>query len=109
MVTVGDIEVEVAGSRMVRFAMDRVIKELQKAVGYFESKYGKANGIRICKDVILGKRILTDAEKAKAGQKFGNEAIQPLERLTMLNTAQKQYIFKRNKPASIGSLSYDII
>ena len=95
MVTVGDIEVEVAGSRMVRFAMDRVIKELQKAVGFYQAKYGKEIGIRICKDVIIGKRVLTDAEKRKAGQKFGNEAMKPLEALAVLNTAQKQFIFKR--------------
>ena len=95
MVTLEDIEKEVTGSVAIKFAMNRVMKELRKAVGYFTTKYDVENGTRICKDIILGKRTLDEFEKRQASKKFGTEIKAPLEMLTKLNTAQKQYIFKQ--------------
>jgi len=95
MVTLEDIEKEVNDSRMVKFAMNRVMAELRKAVNYFVKKYDAENGVRICKDIILGKRMLDTVERQKATAKFGNEVARPLEAMTRLNKAQKQYIFKQ--------------
>lgn len=95
MVTLEDIEKEVSNSMTIRFAMDRVMKELQKAVNYFIQKYDKENGTRICKEVILGKRSLDTFEKQQASAKFGNEIAKSLGVISKLNKAQKQYIFKR--------------
>ena len=95
MVTLEDIEIEVAGSYVIRSAMNRVMKGLNKAVNYFVAKYGQENGARICKEVILGKRSLDSFERQQASAKFGNEVAKPLEAIARLNKAQKQYIFKR--------------
>jgi hypothetical protein len=95
MVTLEDIEAEVASSKAIRAAMNRVMKELSKAVDYFVKRYDKENGTRICKEVILGKRNLDRFEKQQASAKFGNEVATPLETIARLNKAQKQYIFKR--------------
>lgn len=95
MVTPEDIEKEVAGSSAIKFAMNRVMTELRKAVKYFVAKYDEENGTRLCKDLILGKRSLDEFEKRAASKKFGAEIKAPLEMLAKLNLAQKQYIFKR--------------
>lgn len=95
VVTLESIEKEVADSIIVRSAMNRVMSELNKAVGYYIAKYGEEHGARMCKDVILGKRKLDTYEKQQASKKFGNEVARPLETMSKLNTAQKQYIFKR--------------
>ena len=95
MVTLEEIEKEVAGSLAIRFAMNRVMAELNKAYGFFIKKYDQENGTRICKEVILGKRVLDRFEKQQASAKFGNEIAKPLEAIARLNKAQKQYIFKQ--------------
>jgi hypothetical protein len=71
------------------------MKELRKAVNYFIQKYDKENGTRICKEVILGKRSLDTFEKQQASAKFGHEVATPLNAISKLNKAQKQYIFKQ--------------
>jgi hypothetical protein len=95
MVTLEDIEAEVAGSLLIRRAMSRVIKELNKAVTYYKNKYGNERGVRLAKEVILNKRPLNNDEFGAALKKFGHEAVEPLRRIGMLNKAQKQYIFKQ--------------
>jgi hypothetical protein len=95
MVTLEDIEKEVAESKIIQAAMNRVIGELSKAVDYYIKRYDRENGTRICKEVILGKRTLDRFEKLQASAKFGNEVVTPLETIARLNKAQKQYIFKR--------------
>jgi hypothetical protein len=95
MVTLEDIEKEVSDSLTIRFAMNRMMKELHKACNFFILKYDKENGTRICKEVILGKRKLDTFEKQQASAKYGQEVAKPLEAISRLNKAQKQYIFKR--------------
>ena len=95
MVTLEDIEAEVAGSLKIRFAMNRVMAALKKAVDFYIKKYDEENGTRICKEIILGKRTLDRFERQQASAKFGTEVAQPLEAIARLNKAQKQYIFKR--------------
>jgi len=95
MVTLEDIETEVAGSLKIRFAMNQVMKALHKAVDFYIKKYDQENGTRICKEIILGKRTLDRFERQQASAKFGNEVAQPLEAITRLSKAQKQYIFKQ--------------
>jgi hypothetical protein len=95
MDTIESIEKEVSDSITIRFAMNHVMKELNKAVDYFIAKYDRENGTRICKEVILGKRTLDKFEKQQANAKFGNEVAKPLDVISKLSKAQKQYIFKR--------------
>ena len=95
MVTLEDIEKEVADSFMIRAAMNRTMKQLEKAVDFFIRKYDRENGTRICKEVILGKRHLDTFERQHANAKFGAEVAGPLNIISKLNKAQKQYIFKR--------------
>jgi hypothetical protein len=95
MVTLEDIEKEVSDSLAIRFAMNQIMKQLQRAVKFFITKYDQENGTRICKEVILGKRTLDTFEKQRASAKFGNEIAKPLDAISKLNKAQKQYIFKR--------------
>ena len=95
MVTLEDIEKEVAGSFMIRTAMNRVMKELRKAVEYYKKRYGDENGVKLAKELILNKRPLNEEEYGAALKKFGHEAVEPLEVIRRLNKAQKQYIFKQ--------------
>ena len=95
MVTLEDIEKEVNDSLAIKFAMNRTMKQLEKAVEFFIRKYDRENGTRICKEVILGKRSLDTFEKQQASAKFGAEVAKPLSVISKLNKSQKQYIFKR--------------
>jgi hypothetical protein len=95
MVTLEDIEKEVNDSLAIKFAMNRTMKQLEKAVEFFIRKYDRENGTRICKEVILGKRSLDTFERQQASAKFGHEVAKPLNTISKLNKAQKQYIFKR--------------
>lgn len=95
MVRLEDIEKEVNDSLAIKFAMNRVMKQLHKAVDFFIQKYDQENGTRIVKEVILGKRDLDMFERQQASAKFGAEIAKPLEMISKLNKAQKQYIFKR--------------
>lgn len=94
-ITLEDIEKEVNDSLAIKFAMNRIMKELHKAVDFFIQKYDRENGTRICKEVILGKRSLDTFEKHRASAKFGHEVATPLTAISKLNKAQKQYIFKQ--------------
>jgi hypothetical protein len=82
--TLQDIEKEVNDSQMIEFFMDRTMEQIEKTVEFFIRKCGWEKGSRICKDMILGKRNLDTVEVAK-----------PLDVISKLNKAQKQYIFKR--------------
>jgi hypothetical protein len=95
MVTLEDTEKEVAESKVIQAGMNRVMKELNKAVDFYIKKYDRENGIRIVKEVILGTRPLDRFEKLQASKWFGNEVAKPLEAISRLNKAQKQYIFKQ--------------
>ena len=95
MVTLEDIEKEVNSSQMIKFAMNRTMKQLEKAVEFFIRKYDRENGTRICKDVLLGKRSLDSFERQQASARFGAEVAKPLSVISKLNKAQKQYIFKQ--------------
>ena len=95
MVTLEDIEAEVKGSLLIRMTMNKLMKELRKAVDFYNKKYDAENGTRICKEVILGKRSLDRFERQQANAMFGSKVDGTLEVISKLNKAQKQYIFKQ--------------
>lgn len=87
MVTVKDIEDEVAGSFIIRAQMNSMMKKLKK----FEKKIGTGP----LQDMVLGRRKLTLKEYTEVTRKFGIGGIAAIQALEMLNPAQKEYIFKR--------------
>lgn len=90
MITLEDIEKQVADSRIVRYSMNTAINNLKG----MEQKMG-ADGPHIIKTMINGKHKLTIEEYAEAGKRFGPSGLASIEAMEHLNTAQKQYLFKR--------------
>lgn len=98
MVTVEDIENELNPAMQTGFInkriasakkkmMDATINELQKK----EALVGKD----IVKALISGERKLTPDEFSIAAKKFGTTGINQIEAMESLNSAQKEYLFKR--------------
>ena len=92
VVTLEDIEKQVADSIAVRFAMKRAISKLKDA----ESKTSPD----VIKVLILGKRKMSIDEYKETAKRLGTQGLYAVEAMERLTKPQKQYLFKQ--------LGYDI-
>lgn len=87
MVTLESIEEEVADNFLIRRAMNNVVNKLKKVE--------KDVGPEIIKDLILGRKVLNPEQYGACREKYGIKGLRMIEAMENLNTAQKQYLFKR--------------
>ena len=92
VVTLEDIESQVANSMMIRLAMNRAVAQLKNAE--------KHSSPEVIKCLLNGKRPLDPKEYEVAGKKFGSQGLVAIEAMEHLTKPQKQYLFKQ--------LGYDI-
>ena len=87
VLTVDDIEKQVAGNAIVRMMMGQAIRQLKDAE--------KKIGTEPLKILFLGKRKLDKKEYAEAAKRFGSKGLMSIETMEHLTIPQKQYLFRQ--------------